>query len=322
MNKPAAAVSAGLHVVGLVCLLLLPRGPRTEERLSTRFQQSARLIAPPTALTQRPANRIQPRKEINLEALLARRSAVTAPKTIAPKPVTQEPAPVPAAPSPPPPVVQPPILASPPPVEQAPPPPPQRETTEKPKLAFENPGDASVPADRSVSGVLRQPGNASGIRLPGSSLQDAIQEVARNRRGSGQTVGGEITEDTSGIVEARETNQPTIPSASNVELLSDPKGVDFKPYLTQVLAAVRQNWRAVFPESARLGRRGRVVILFSVDRSGRVPKLVISQTSGADALDRAAVAGISASDPFPPLPAEFLGEEIRLQLNFAYNMRQ
>ena len=50
-----------------------------------------------------------------------------------------------------------------------------------------------------------------------------------------------------------------------------------------------------------------------------MPKLVIVNHSGTDALDRAAVAGISASNPFPPLPAEFKGAQVRLQFNFTYN---
>ena len=41
--------------------------------------------------------------------------------------------------------------------------------------------------------------------------------------------------------------------------------------------------------------------------------LAAHSKSGADALDRAAVAGISASVPFPPLPAEFKGDRIILQ---------
>ena len=44
------------------------------------------------------------------------------------------------------------------------------------------------------------------------------------------------------------------------------------------------------------------------------------QASGENALDRAAVAVISASVPFPPLPSEFKGDRIVLQMNFAYNM--
>ena len=88
-----------------------------------------------------------------------------------------------------------------------------------------------------------------------------------------------------------------------MQLLSDPQGVDFKPYLLQVLAKVRRNWMAIVPDSARMGQRGLVLIQFSIDRSGGVPKLVIASTSGITAFDRAAVAGISASNPFPPLPA-------------------
>lgn len=117
---------------------------------------------------------------------------------------------------------------------------------------------------------------------------------------------------------------PTSPgeSGSLVELLSDPRGVDFRPYLTQVLAAVRRNWFAVIPESARLGMsRGRTLIQFSVARNGSVPKLVIAKSSGAPPLDRAAVAGVSASNPFPPLPKEYIGGDIRLQFTFLYNIR-
>ncbi|HEV3331830.1 MAG TPA: TonB family protein, partial [Bryobacteraceae bacterium] len=117
-------------------------------------------------------------------------------------------------------------------------------------------------------------------------------------------------------------NMPPSPGVqgSNLELLSDPQGVDFRPYLMQVLAAVRRNWLAVLPESAKLGRRGRVSLQFAIARVGSVAKLVIVNYSGTDALDRAAVAGISASDPFPPLPSEYKGERVVLQFNFAYNM--
>jgi TonB family protein len=118
-------------------------------------------------------------------------------------------------------------------------------------------------------------------------------------------------------------NLPPSPgkTGSNLELLTDPAGVDFRPYLIRVLAMVRRNWFAVLPESARMGnQRGRVLVQFSIDRAGKVPKLVISVPSGSQPLDRAAVAGISASNPFPPLPAEFKGEQIRLQFTFSYNM--
>jgi TonB family protein len=97
-------------------------------------------------------------------------------------------------------------------------------------------------------------------------------------------------------------------------------GVDFRPYLIQVLAAVRRNWFAVYPEAARLGQRGQVVLQFAIGKKGELNKVVFSTESGAKALDQAAVAAISASNPLPPLPTDFKGDRVVLQLTFAYNM--
>jgi TonB family protein len=154
----------------------------------------------------------------------------------------------------------------------------------------------------------------------GSSVQAAIEELSRAGGGGHGLVIGDL-EGKGGIFEARELPSSRDGSASNLEMLSDPKGVDFRPYLIQVLSSVRRNWHAVMPASARLGRRGKVVIQFAIDRSGGVPKLVIAVPSGAEPLDRAAVAAISASNPFPPLPAEYTANDVRLQLNFLYNLK-
>lgn len=152
---------------------------------------------------------------------------------------------------------------------------------------------------------------------PDQVIEGAIQQMIRGG-GPRQAVGTGI----GGIPSPGVKPPGPTESGSLVELLSDPRGVDFRPYLTQVLAAVRRNWLAVIPESARLGMsRGRTLIQFSVARNGSVPKLVIARSSGTAPLDRAAVAGISASNPFPPLPGEYLGQDIRLQFTFLYNIR-
>lgn len=164
---------------------------------------------------------------------------------------------------------------------------------------------------------MAQLGTLELVARPDQVVQGAIQQMIRGggpRQAVGTGIGG--IRPSGGL--------PTQPaeSGSLVELLSDPRGVDFRPYLTQVLAAVRRNWMAVIPESARLGMtRGRTLIQFSVARNGTVPKLVIARSSGTAPLDRAAVAGISASNPFPPLPNEYLGGDIRLQFTFLYNIR-
>ena len=104
------------------------------------------------------------------------------------------------------------------------------------------------------------------------------------------------------------------------EMKFDPQGVDFKPYILRVLAVVRQNWFAVYPESAKLGTRGQVKLEFAIAKDGTVTKVAFSSQSGLQALDHAAVAAISASNPLPALPAEFQGQRIVLAFTFSYNM--
>ena len=197
--------------------------------------------------------------------------------------------------------------------------PPQIQPAERPpaqdppKLAFENVGGASG---------VRPGGSATAARIPAppkNTLEEATRAVARGRGSGGITV-GDLGDGLGGVAPSLGQPSAAPKNLSSLELLSDPGGIDFKPYLIRILATVKRNWQAVMPESARLGRRGRVQIQFSIARDGNVPKLVIAASSGADALDRAAVAGISASNPFPPLPPEFQGQVVRLQFTFQYNM--
>ncbi|MBM3775694.1 MAG: TonB C-terminal domain-containing protein [Acidobacteria bacterium] len=301
------ALSLALHAAGILALLLAPRGV-VAPKAGPTGRALTPLIAPPRALTQNQPNRGKIGKEYNIEALLPRpriRIPPSPPSTTRPAaPRPSMPAPPPALPEPPqvevaariaPPTQQPQIHLQ------------ERPPSEKPKLAFENP--AAPP-----------PVAAGRIEPPGSSVAEAVRVLAR-RGASGGIMVGDLGEGIGGIGEAM--NLPPSPgkAGSALELLSDPMGVDFRPYLIRILANVRRNWWAVMPESALLGRKGRVGIQFAINRDGGVPKLVIVSPSGADALDRAAVAGISASNPFPPLPSEYKGEQIRLQFTFLYNTR-
>ena len=108
---------------------------------------------------------------------------------------------------------------------------------------------------------------------------------------------------------------------SNIDVLSDTEGVDFGPYLSRVLQAVRMNWYNLIPEIARppLMRKGKVTIEFVIMKDGRVAGMRIIGPSGEIALDRAAWGGITASSPFPPLPSEFKGPYLALRFRFYYN---
>ncbi len=308
----ARLASVGLHalVISLLFFTPLGRGPAHDmARTLVGLREPFRLVAPPPELTQTAPNRGRVGKEFDLESLLPR------PRIFAP----------PAVPPGAPPVARSvPVLPEPPQIQasledvlpfgQAPEgvrlPPPRTPPDAKPKLTLETPG-----AQRGL-GAVKPP---AGMPTPGASVSELARDLARGR-GSGRLV----LEDFGPAPGGLESGLPMEPSlgrtGSSLELLSDPGGVDFKPYLIRILASVKRNWTAVIPESAKLGRRGRVVLQFIINRDGSVPKLVIASASGADALDRAAVAGVSATNPFPPLPAEFRGDSVRLQFVFLYNM--
>ena len=103
------------------------------------------------------------------------------------------------------------------------------------------------------------------------------------------------------------------------EILSDTMGVDFGPYMAIILREVKRNWYRLTPESAEY-KKGEVSIVFSILKNGQVAGLHYVFGSGDVALDRAAYGGITASDPFPPLPTEFTGPNLTLQFSFYYNL--
>jgi TonB family protein len=104
----------------------------------------------------------------------------------------------------------------------------------------------------------------------------------------------------------------------NLEVLSDTMGVDFGPYLQRVLHDVRENWYNAIPESAQM-KHGNLIIEFAITKDGKVAGMKLVAPSGDTPLDRAAWAGITASDPFPALPSEFGGEYLALRFRFFYN---
>jgi len=276
------------------------------------------LVEPLTEFTQPTPTKGKVTREIDIAALQPRdriQMPKAAPSTT--RPMAPRPAPVPSLPQP-----APAALPEPPKIEAGlkepkielpptnstlPPPPP---TVEKPKMVLENVGGPPP---------LPNPGQ-SKVAIPNTSVSEAIRQNSHGNPSGGLMVGDPGAAGTGGYGEGM--NLPPSPGVqgSALELKSDPMGVDFRPYLTQILATIRRNWYAVMPESVKLGRHGKVGLLFAIVKSGNVSKVTYAFQSGADSLDKAAVAAISASNPFPPLPVEFKGERVVLQLNFAYNV--
>lgn len=149
---------------------------------------------------------------------------------------------------------------------------------------------------------------------PGRGTDALLREMAR-QRASGEGPGTGL-----GLPGAGQGAGDPNFNLPGPQILSDTMGVDFDPYLLRVYLAVRRNWYAVIPEIARLGKRGRVVLQFHILRNGSVQSLSLEDPSGTPSMDSAAMSSIRLSDPFPPLPGEFPGADIRLRFVYFYNM--
>jgi TonB family protein len=313
-----------IGIFAMVAVLDSLSGPplRQGTEIVPDFRKAVHLVLP-SDLTQKAPNKGKVAKEVNVEDLKPRPPSL---ERLPPAPAARafrppNPAP-PGPPQPAPPrIAEPPKIDTPLAAQNAPalpamsgtpkaPPPPQIQPVEQPKLAFETPGQ---------NGPSENKGQAK-LAPPKTSVQDVIHDLAHGGGGQGRVVVGDLDQppDLSESVQ-----RPTLPGqiGSSLELKSDAMGVDFRPYLSQILSLVRKNWFAVIPESARMGNRGLVELQFIIDRNGQVPKLVIATESGSGALDRAAVAAVGSSVPFPPLPNEFKGQQIRLQFAFKYNFK-
>ncbi len=106
------------------------------------------------------------------------------------------------------------------------------------------------------------------------------------------------------------------------EILTDTMGVDFRPYMTQIVKTVRQNWYNLMPPSVYppVLKQGKVSIEFTVLKDGKIDGMKLHTSSGDVALDRAAWGSIVASAPFIVLPAEFPGQRIGLRFFYFYNL--
>jgi TonB family protein len=151
----------------------------------------------------------------------------------------------------------------------------------------------------------------SGPMSASRSIDEATRQAANSHRRFGGGDNGDL-----GLGQ----RQPTA-RMGDIDITSDTMGVDFGPYLQRVLHDVKEHWYEIIPESAMppLLKKGKLAIEFAITKNGQIAGLRYVTSSGDVALDRAAYGGITASNPFPPLPAEFGGQYLGLRFTFLYN---
>jgi TonB family protein len=98
-------------------------------------------------------------------------------------------------------------------------------------------------------------------------------------------------------------------------LFFDPEGADFTLWISHFKNEVYRNW--IVPQSALLGFKGEVDLVFVVARDGTLADLELARSSGTAALDRSARNALQGSRLLP-LPAEYGPNEITMRVRFIY----
>jgi TonB family protein len=154
----------------------------------------------------------------------------------------------------------------------------------------------------------------------GSAIEQAEKAATANRGRYGG--GGEAGD------YGLSRNRGGFKALAPAEILTDTMGVDFGPYLTRVVQVVKANWYNIMPPSVYppIRKQGKLAIEFTILKNGTVSGMTLRTPSGDVALDRAAWGSVTASNPFPPLPREYVSqcgvpirdEKCNLGLRFYY----
>ncbi|MEO8097465.1 MAG: TonB family protein [Acidobacteriota bacterium] len=291
----AALGSIAIHLVAITVFFLLPEvdHPYRAPFRFVNLRKATKLVAPRLELTQKDPNVGKVTQELDVRSATQSKPAPRSFQPPAPAgPANRPPSPTPAL--------------APPDIEVQATAPEVAGLSGMPNLPRPNLDRPKVVLEAVSPAPSGLPPENPALRAPKVSLEDAARAARQPGGGGG------------GLSSNGDNGDPS--TVGNMQLLSDPQNIDFTPYMRQVLNKVRTRWFAVIPQIARTGRQGIVVLQFSVDRGGQIPKVVIANTSGTPAFDQAAVVSVSASNPFPPLPTEYRGTEIRLQMAFSYNV--
>ena len=113
--------------------------------------------------------------------------------------------------------------------------------------------------------------------------------------------------------------RPNVATQSTGSISLDVSDFPFTYYLRQIQAKISERW--VPPRAAAHGGE-RVIILFEIDREGRIKEPSLERSSGNSLYDQSALRAVSEASPFPPLPPEFKAPSLRVHFGFEFQPDQ
>ena len=114
-------------------------------------------------------------------------------------------------------------------------------------------------------------------------------------------------------------NEPKSPILNDINqsdnIQMQKEEIDFYPYMNELKRRIKINWH---PPKGK--EQLRIVVLFRVEKNGKLDNIKIIESSGDKQADKAAINAVEITAPFRPLPAEFKGQSVDVQLYFDYNV--
>ena len=89
-------------------------------------------------------------------------------------------------------------------------------------------------------------------------------------------------------------------------------------YVASMRARISNNW-LMASVSPNIVAAPRTYLTFEISRDGTVTNAQITQSSGIPEVDRSALRAILASNPLPPLPADYSGRSVDVQFYFDFH---
>ena len=94
----------------------------------------------------------------------------------------------------------------------------------------------------------------------------------------------------------------------------------YRTYVETLRERIRLKWRS--PGAAVADRtQGDVTLDLFIARDGRLEHVQLAESSGAQALDDAAVLAVKSAQPFPPVPEDVCRQTLGLTMDFWYQLK-
>ena len=120
------------------------------------------------------------------------------------------------------------------------------------------------------------------------------------------------------VVSQLHSETPMEPKEATISL--DTKDSTYIPYTKLLKERIYHHW--IYPASARENFiQGSLLIIFKLDRNGKLVGRRIVQTSKHQILDTCALRAIESADPFPPFPENIKVQFLNINASFAYRLQ-